>query len=354
MKVVKANEQDVKIVDFGIESTKEEMSVSQFMERLDVFKFNDPIQRNCVWNIKKKSLLILSILQNVPIGQVMAQVIRKNQKKYRNILDGKQRLTTIRDFVKGKFALEGVDYLQGVDENDESILIDVNGLKFEELPKAFQDRIMSLILEIKAFEVGDDLKPILFYRWNNGEALKTGEKRKAKMDQGLLEFVARVKESKVFTSGLSDSAINRDLHGELVLQCMAVMISNGDTAIDGKTLDTLVAEGAFTEEIRNQFELVVQYLEQTGLEETDAKKVFTRNKLSSMIPATLQAMKRGINPETFGEWLNQVFNVEWKGSKLSSHSTSGTAKKESVKKRTQITLELFQEHFGLATEKEAV
>lgn len=98
--VIRPNE-DLKIADFGVDAVREDMSVSTFMDRQRDFKFNDPIQRNAdAWSIQKKSMLIVSAIERVHIGEIKAQVIRENKKKIRNVIDGKQRCTTLRDYKK--------------------------------------------------------------------------------------------------------------------------------------------------------------------------------------------------------------------------------------------------------------
>lgn len=66
------------------------------------------LQREFVWTIEQKRELILSILKDIPIGQF--QVInythgnnRSRDKQTFKIVDGKQRLSTVLDFVQGKF-----------------------------------------------------------------------------------------------------------------------------------------------------------------------------------------------------------------------------------------------------------
>jgi Protein of unknown function DUF262 len=348
-RVVKANEIDAQILDFGLEATKEEMSVSQFMDRLKVFRFNDPIQRNSVWSLDKKSLLILSILQNVPIGHFMVQIIRDNKQKYRNILDGKQRLTTIRDFIKGKFALTQVEYLDGVDESGEEILIDVSGLTFEQLPKSFQDRITALVLEFRCFEMDDKLKSTLFYRWNNGEALKAAEKRKAKMSVELLKAIDEIKQSPVFQIGFSESALNRDTNGEAVLQSMTVLVTDGDTGLNDKSLTAMLDDNAYTTEIIEEMKQVTKFLEQVSqtLEEKQRKEIFKKNKITAMVLAVREAIKHNITPEMFSEWAQLIFDKECEERGFKQYSSGSTAKKEIVKKRIEIMMKDFTTHFNL-------
>lgn len=66
------------------------------------------LQRDFVWTIEQKRELILSILKNIPIGQFQVIIYthgnsRSRDKQTFKIIDGKQRLSTVLDFVQGKF-----------------------------------------------------------------------------------------------------------------------------------------------------------------------------------------------------------------------------------------------------------
>jgi Protein of unknown function DUF262. len=295
--------------------------------------------------LDKKSLLIVSLLQGVPIGHFMVQVVRENKQKFRNILDGKQRLTSIRDYVKGKFTLSLVDYVSATDDNGEEILVDVSGLTFEQLPKQFQDKITATILEFKCFEMDDDLKSVLFYRWNNGESLKPSEKRKAKMSVELLQAIDDIKKQTVFQCGFTETALKRDTNGDAVQQAMTILLTDGDTSLDGKTLDQIVDENAFTDNVIAEMKQITEYLNQAAknLEEKEQKKVFTKNKLTAMVLAAREAIKNGITAQVFSDWLYLFFVKEYKERGFEQYASGSTAKKENVKKRIQIMMNDFQQ-----------
>ncbi len=63
----------------------------------------DPeFQRRSVWNNKSKSAFIESIFLNIPIPQILLAA-RKNKRNSYIVLDGKQRLLTIKQFIDGRF-----------------------------------------------------------------------------------------------------------------------------------------------------------------------------------------------------------------------------------------------------------
>lgn len=78
-------------------------------------------QRNFVWDIHKKSLLIESLMLNIPIP---AFYFDENEDGMKSVIDGVQRLSTIYSFLKNEFKLKGLQYLTNC-----------NRLTFSELEK---------------------------------------------------------------------------------------------------------------------------------------------------------------------------------------------------------------------------
>lgn len=65
-------------------------------------------QRNFKWSIKKQSLLIESILLNIPLPVFY---LDNNDYDRWQVIDGVQRLTTLKNFFKNKFKLKDLEYL---------------------------------------------------------------------------------------------------------------------------------------------------------------------------------------------------------------------------------------------------
>lgn len=65
-------------------------------------------QRNFVWDNKRASLLIESIWLNIPIPQIFVSV--EDDGKW-NVIDGQQRLTTLRRYLNNEFKLRGLEVL---------------------------------------------------------------------------------------------------------------------------------------------------------------------------------------------------------------------------------------------------
>lgn len=120
----------------------------------DTIDFNSPIQRKSgMWDAKRKSLLIHSLLQN-SIYSVPTVYFRKDMvadKKYQySVIDGIQRITTVFDFIDNKFPLTEIPpvILDGT-------AYDVSGKYFSDLEQDCQQEIIRFKLRIEAFEPED-------------------------------------------------------------------------------------------------------------------------------------------------------------------------------------------------------
>ncbi|MEI3891817.1 MULTISPECIES: DUF262 domain-containing protein [unclassified Bacillus (in: firmicutes)] len=339
---------DMKINFVCFDATKDEMSVAQFMERQPVFLFNDPIQRDSVWTVEKKSLLIVSILEEVSIGEIKTQTIRKSKKKFRNVLDGKQRLTTIRDYIRNRYALKD-SFVQCFDvENEgEEVLMDVSGMYFRDLPEQYQNRIMALILDIKSYEDLDDSKKSdLFKRWNNGQALKPSQIRKAMMSYELLHAIAEMKELEFTQAGFSASGLKNDNHSDMLLKALCVLKTQNNTALDSKTIDGFLNQDAFKTEDIQELKELTNYLNESFkfMDEKHAKKSFGASKSITLIFVAKQAMKDNCSHEDFAKWIHAVFVKDY--NHIGYATTSGTTKLESVKRKNSIGLEHYTKFFA--------
>ena len=87
------------------------LSVKYMLELMDqnLIELNPGYQRHYVWKEnKRKSLLIESLMLRIPIP---AFYFYENEDGIYQVIDGQQRLNTIKEFVDGKFALSGLEYL---------------------------------------------------------------------------------------------------------------------------------------------------------------------------------------------------------------------------------------------------
>ena len=113
-------------------------------------------QRNYVWDNKKASKLIESIILNVPIPVIY--VSEENDSSW-SVIDGLQRLNSLKRFFDGKFKLSGLE-----------ILYELNKCEYKSLPAKASRMLKNGLLRIVMVtaDSNNDIKYDIFMRLNTG------------------------------------------------------------------------------------------------------------------------------------------------------------------------------------------
>jgi uncharacterized protein with ParB-like and HNH nuclease domain len=165
-----------------------------------------------IWKNIAQSQLIESLLIRIPLP---AFYFDATDDENWLVVDGLQRLTTIKRFVIDKeLALEGMEFL-----------VELNGKKFDELPRGFQRRILETQVIIYKIEKGtpDNVKFNIFKRINTGGLPLSPQEIRHALNQGrateLLNELAESEEFKLATdNGIRDE---RMADRECVLRFLA-------------------------------------------------------------------------------------------------------------------------------------
>lgn len=164
------------------------LSVKYMLELMEdgMIELNPGYQRRSVWKEnKRKSLLIESLMLRIPIP---AFYFYENEIGQYQVIDGQQRLTTIREFVSGKFKLTGLEYL-----GDK-----YNGKKFENLDVKYSQRIYRTQIAVNILDARSPKKVIydIFRRVNTGGIyLNPQEMRNAICKQEVRDFLIKSSEN---------------------------------------------------------------------------------------------------------------------------------------------------------------
>ncbi len=113
-------------------------------------------QRNYVWDNKKASKLVESIILNVPIPVIY---VSEEKDSSWSVIDGLQRLNSLKRFFDGKFKLSGLE-----------ILYELNKCEFKSLPAKASRMLKNGLLRIVMItaDSNDDIKYDIFMRLNTG------------------------------------------------------------------------------------------------------------------------------------------------------------------------------------------
>ena len=173
-------------------------------------------RRAGIWSDKAQSLLIESMLIKIPLP---AFYMDATDDGCWLIVDGLQRLTTIRRFViSEELALCGLEFLT-----------DYEGKKFSELPRSFQRRIEETDIVVYQIQPGtpDDVKFDIFRRINTGgEPLSAQEIRHALNQGDVTQWLERLANSDAFKDATDRGVSPKRMDDrECVLRFLAFSLS---------------------------------------------------------------------------------------------------------------------------------
>lgn len=79
--------------------------VGDGFDREEVFEMNPPYQRGSVWTVEQRVALIKSLFMGLPIGAIVVNNRGYDSEKVYAVVDGKQRMETLRAFSNNEFAV---------------------------------------------------------------------------------------------------------------------------------------------------------------------------------------------------------------------------------------------------------
>lgn len=237
--------------------------------------FDNAIQRGYVWDLKRKSLLIESMIIGYPIPAFYA---KRDKNKVFDMLDGKQRSEAICGFLNGEYALTGVAE-------------EYEGKYFDDLPEEVQDDIISYSLTVYYFEdITDEEVNEMFYRLNNGKPLTAIELTRVKTKS--FEKIKQLAAHPIFTDALKESQINRYTNEDIVIKAL-IMLNVEKPSLKNDFIRPWITETEITELMALQVEIALnrlmkvhELLESSGNIKA-AKKLYFRTHLISFIPLGL-------------------------------------------------------------------
>lgn len=202
----------------------------------DEIKLDPDYQRmGGVWTLEKKQLLIDSILNDYDVPKLYFHEFSRAKKAETGssyaVVDGRQRLQTIWDFIDGKFTLsQDFEFLR-----DDSI--NLQGLSYDDVAKEFPKiRIAfdSFVLPVVGIRTDDeDLIEDMFSRLNEAVPLNAAEKRNA-IGGNMVAAIREIAASDLFSRCVKFNN-NRYQHREVVARLLLV---EENLRTSGRLVDT--------------------------------------------------------------------------------------------------------------------
>ncbi|WP_445357923.1 DUF262 domain-containing protein [Microbulbifer sp. ANSA005] len=257
-----------------LERASNNITVSTFYEEylLDKYNMDPAYQRRSVWSDEKKSFFVDSVLKNLPIPPVFLRqnVDDTTGKTTYEVIDGKQRLSSLVDFINGEFptADEADDPL-----HDESLA----GRYFSEIEGEdlghYKKRFWRYLIPVEYVDTDDDLIiDKIFDRLNrNGEALTGQELRHSNYySSPLLKLCYEVSKTEFWSNRLNVTDKSRMEDIELVSELVFVLLENKELKSTDEDIDQLYLKYAENSEvdwgeISNLFYGITEYMERLSV-----------------------------------------------------------------------------------------
>lgn len=347
-RVISGEKEDIDWL-FGVDFSTESYTLEKYMERPSKFKHDDPSQRGeKAWSLRKKSEAISSICMSIDLGPIKAQKKSINKVLYRNVIEGNQRITSNRDYIKNLWALEDETYIFGEHEG-ERVLIDISGLYFKDLPKMLQRRILGYQFNVYLYDIDDNLKDELYYRWNNYEAHNQSEMKKPHMTKQIQLTVNNYMKLNFSKVGFKEGKSDRSEHMEPILAVMALVQTNNNSKLNQATINEMLIRNKISDETSLIVEGAAEFLEQVYEEALNqyepkiVKNLFSKKLKVSLVYSAVLAVADGITVDKFLEWAANWFIVGI--SETEYFSSGGDANLNKVSNRISIVTEAYRDRF---------
>ena len=314
------------------------------------------VQRGFVWQLLQQSLLINSILSNFPIPPIYCLKIPSENGTTYSVLDGKQRIISILNYVAGKYALDSET--PSITFDDEKV--ELAGKYFIDLPTDIQQEILHFKLLIYGFEdVNENEINELFYRLNNGYLLNKTQKSLSCMDFSSASFIKSILNDKFFSEICKFTNLQKKNSDDMATLIQAMMLlDNRYYGYDYTSLsaDELMRYAAhiksnYSDEQKERLFDIIDYLEKAFPEQD---KMLKKINIPMVILTADIAMGSDYNstkniyrvgPMYFRQWFSYFCTECFE--EYRQYCSSGSTKKEKTLKRIEIMETSLTDYFEL-------
>lgn len=301
----------------SLERDSNSITVSNFYEQYTLNKYDmkPAYQRESVWSDEKKSFFIDSVLKNLPIPPVFLRqrIDTETGKSLYEVIDGKQRLTSILEFIKGEIAT--------ADESDDAFHdAELAGKYFDELQgdklESYKRSFWRYALPIEYIDTdSDEVIERIFDRLNrNGEPLTGQELRHSNYHSSdLLKICYSMRDHKFWTVRLSGTDRARMEDVEFISELVFVLLENKELHANDSILDSFY-EKYSKDGVLDYTSVEKDFLDVTAFMETmrlnfDGFKINGVSHLYGLWCFSHYCVKLGIKPNDVASKINNFYTL---------------------------------------------
>jgi len=341
------------------------------------------MQRSFVWGNKEQTDLIDSVFQALttyipPLIGAETEVeveVKGKIEKVIDLLDGKQRSTTLERFLNDEIKL-GHNIRPVVIENEDETVETyiVAGKKWSELPDKAKQVFKNCKIQMVYFkDMTQTERELQFIKLQGGKKLSNAEVNKVRIGSTVREFIYRQLATDLWTNKFINISANREVKFEAMQQVLMVMSNQFD--LSGKSLQDFSEDSAMiSEETMAQVESITEYLNEVvklikksslpielqKLEESEATAKLEPKELKKYLRAidylkkvnvpiiyntAHKAILNDVSAKDFSKFVSKFFeNVS---GKYKSKTEKGSAEASKVKERIELLNKDFMSEFKI-------
>lgn len=317
------------------------------------------VQRGLAWSKSNKSALIESAIIGYPIPPIFCKRDHSLDMVY-SVMDGKQRLNAISEFMNNSFSLSTIPPVTYFDDDqNQDVTIDISGLKFRNLPSSLQNLLRTCTIDVIYFNnLTKEEEKELFKRLNAGKPLTAKNKLLASCNN--LEDIMKIGEHPLFKDMLSDRARSNKNQVGIVMKMWSMLNLDIDSiSFDSKSFNNLIETIEITQDQKNELIEILDFImdireelvnrTKKGKVSFTAKKLYTETHLISMIPYFKKAIEEEYTVVDIANWLLTFYDVKTTASVSSMYNqacSSGSAQHVSIATRHAELGESFYDFFS--------
>lgn len=279
------------------------------------------------WNKKQKSNLIDSLLRHYPINPTYG-IVETNGTL--SIIDGVQRLSTIRDFIGNKFSLS---------KDMESIIINgeeknLSGLKFNKLDEDTQSEILNS--ELQVYRMSDctekDVRE-MFARQNAGKPLSNKLMRVVHESDDFSEVVYSLTNHPFMDKIMSPVQRKNGTDRDTIIQAMMLISSNQEqefTSFRTKDIDAYVTD--YADQYLDRADALKEAMDRFN-EAFDSEVKIPSTSIPQILYSGYRIVKDKKSFSRLAEKVSEFIATYDSNEEYKQYVQSGTGSKENVKGR---------------------
>lgn len=310
--------------------------------------FDNPVQRSgSQWNLLQKSLLIHSMLANMPVPPVYLLKDKAGGETVYDALDGKQRLQSIFGFIDGEYVLHGSTPEVKLD----GCVFDLANLSFEELSEECRDEILGYRFSITCLEdATDEEVEEIFKRLNNSTPLSPIQKCRSELGVELSSWTKQICKRDFFQHAISLTVaqLRREADLEVLLQTMLLLDARHE-GYDYKAISTREVtkycrhiRGDYDEGKRRMMEEIVDYL---GEAFPEKHKFLKKSNVPMVMVLTKIALEHDVPHEKFKRLFDDISEIRFPA--YTMYTGSGNVKRDMTEGRLVALQDILAGQLGL-------